>query len=133
MSSVTLQVEMARERLKEGVEGDFIPPHTEYSRYSLKTRNIRGKPGNSGKSGDSGVNPDTPSSQGQHQRKVSSERAGAKVSLIGFDLATRAPVQLLEDTFPVPLYSTAFLGLKFKNIKYISLLRNPLKHHFLFA
>jgi hypothetical protein len=36
------------------------------------------------------------------------------VSLIGFVMATGAPVRLLEDTFPVPLYSTAFLGLKFK-------------------
>jgi hypothetical protein len=108
---------MARERVKEGVEGVFIPPHPEYSCYSLKTRNIRGKPRNSGKSGDSGVNPNTPASQGQHPRKDSRERAGAKVSLIGFDLATRAPVRLLEDTFSVPLYSTAFLGLNFKNIK----------------
>jgi hypothetical protein len=108
------------------VEGAFIPPHPEYSRYGLKTRNIRGKPGNSGKSGDSEVNPDTPVSQGQHLRKVPCERVGAKVSLIGFDIETRAPVRLLEDTFPVPLYSTAFLGLKFKSTKYISLLRNPL-------
>jgi hypothetical protein len=36
------------------------------------------------------------------------------VSLIDFVLTTRAPVRLLEDTFPVPLYSTAFLGLKLK-------------------
>jgi hypothetical protein len=113
MRSEGLQVEMARERVKEGVEGAFIPPHPEYSRYS-KTRSIRGKPGNSGKSRDSRVNPDTPASQGQHQRKDPCECAGAKVSLIGFDLATTAPVRLLEDTFPVPLYSTAFLGLKFK-------------------
>jgi hypothetical protein len=117
MSSECLQVEMARERVKEGVEGAFIPPHPEYSRYSFKTRNIRGQPGNSGKSGDSGVNPDTLASQGQHPRKDSCECAGAKVSLIGFDLATRAPARLLEDTFPVPLYSTAFIGLKFKSIK----------------
>jgi hypothetical protein len=41
----------------------------------------------------------------------------AKVSLIGFVLATRAPVQLLEDTIPIPLNSTAFLGLKFKSVK----------------
>jgi hypothetical protein len=47
---------MARERVKEGVEGAFIPPHPEYSRYSFKTRSIRGKPRNSGKFGDSGVN-----------------------------------------------------------------------------
>jgi hypothetical protein len=60
---------MARERVKEGVEGAFIPSHPEYSRYSFKARSIRGKPGNSGKSGDSGVNPDTPASQGQHLRK----------------------------------------------------------------
>jgi hypothetical protein len=117
MWSEALQVEMARERVKEGVEGAFIPPHPEYSHYSFKTRKIRGKPRNSGKSGDSRVNPDTPASQGQHPRKDSCERAGARVSLIGFDLATRAPVRLLEDTFPGPLYSTAFLGLKFKNIK----------------
>jgi hypothetical protein len=97
--------------------GSFYTPHREYSRYSLKTWNIRGKPGNSGKSGDSGVNPDTPASQGQHPRKVSRERAGAKVSLIGFVIATRAPIQVLEDKFPIPLYSTAFLGLKFKIVK----------------
>jgi hypothetical protein len=114
MRSEGLQVEIARERVKEGVEGDFIPPHPEYSRYSLKTRSIRGKPGNFGKSGDSGVNPDTPASQGQHPRKDPRECAGAKVSLIGFVLETRLPVRLLEDTFPVPLYTTAFLGLKLK-------------------
>jgi hypothetical protein len=108
---------MARERVKEGVEGAFIPPHPEYSRYSFKTRSIRGKPGNSGKSRDSGVNPDTPASQGQHPRKDLCECAGAKVSLIGFVLATRALVRLLEDTFPIPIYRTAFLGLKFKSIK----------------
>jgi hypothetical protein len=111
MRSEGLQVEMARERVKEGVEGAFIPPHPEYNRYSFKTRSIRGKPG------DSGVNPDTPASQGQHQRKDPRECAGAKVSLIGFVLATRAPVRLLEDTFLVPLYSTSFLGLKFKKYK----------------
>jgi hypothetical protein len=48
MRSEGLQVEMARERVKEGVEGAFIPPHQEYSRYSFKTRSIRGKSGNSG-------------------------------------------------------------------------------------
>jgi hypothetical protein len=64
MWSEALQVEMARERVKEGVEGAFIPAHPKYSCYSFKTRNIRGKLGNSGKSGDSGVNPDTPASQG---------------------------------------------------------------------
>jgi hypothetical protein len=100
---------MARERVKEAVEGAFIPPHPENSRYSFKTRSIRGKPGNSWKSGDFGVNPDTPASLGQHLRKDPCECAGAKLSLIGFVLATRAPVRLLEDTFPVPLYSTAFL------------------------
>jgi hypothetical protein len=57
MRSEGLQVEMARERVKEGVEGAFIPPHPEYSCYSFKTRSIRGKLGNSGKSGDSGVKP----------------------------------------------------------------------------
>jgi hypothetical protein len=45
------------------------------------------------------------------------ESVGAKVSLIGFVLATRAPVRLLEDTILVPLDSTASLGLKFKSIK----------------
>jgi hypothetical protein len=78
------------------------------------TRSIRGKPGISGKSGVSRVNPDTPSFQGQHPRKDPRECVGAKVSLIGFVLATRAPVRLLEDIIPVPLDSTAFLGLKFK-------------------
>jgi hypothetical protein len=78
------------------------------------TQSIRGKPGNSGKSGDSGVNPDTPALQGQHPRKDPRECVGAKVSLIGFVLATRAPIRLLEDIIPVPLDSTAFLGLKFK-------------------
>jgi hypothetical protein len=99
------------------VEGAFRPPHPEYSRYSFKTWSIRGKPGNSGKSGDFRVNPDTPASQGQHPRKDPRERVGAKVSLIGFVLATRAPVRLLEDTIPVPLDSTTFLGLKFKSVK----------------
>jgi hypothetical protein len=61
-----------------------------------------------------GKTPDTPALQGQHPRKCPCERVGAKVSLIGFVMATRAPVRLLEDTFPVSLYSTAFLGLKFK-------------------
>jgi hypothetical protein len=79
---------MERETVKKGVEGAFIPPHSGYSRYSLKTQNIRDKPRNSAKFGDSGANPDTPASQGQHLRKDSRERAGAKVSLIGFDLAT---------------------------------------------
>jgi hypothetical protein len=99
------------------VEGAFIPPHTEKSRYSSKTRNIRGKPGNSGRSGDSGINPDTPAFQGQHPKKSPREHVGAKVSLIGLVKVTRALIRLLEDTFPVPLYSTPFLGLKFKNIK----------------
>jgi hypothetical protein len=57
MRSEGLQVKMARERVKEGVEGAFIPPHPEYSRYSFRTPSIQGKPGNSGKSRDSGVNP----------------------------------------------------------------------------
>jgi hypothetical protein len=63
------------------------------------------------------VNPDTPTFQGQHPRKDPCERVGAKVSLIGFVLATRAPVRLLEDTIPVPLDSTTFIGLKFKSVK----------------
>jgi hypothetical protein len=78
------------------------------------TRSIRGKPGNSGKSGVSGVNPDTPAFQGQPPRKDPRVCVGAKVSLIGFVLATRALIQLLEDIIPVPLDSTTFLGLKFK-------------------
>jgi hypothetical protein len=84
------------------VEEAFIPPHLEKSHYS----NIRENLGNSGNSGDSGKNPETPASQGQHPKSQSRERAGAKVSLIGFVLTTRAHVRLLEDTFPVPLYST---------------------------
>jgi hypothetical protein len=59
MSSEALQVEMGKREREEWVEGAFIPPHTEKSRYSSKTRNIRGKPGNSKKSRDSGINPDT--------------------------------------------------------------------------
>jgi hypothetical protein len=96
------------------------------------TWSIRGKPGNSGKSGVSGVNSDTPAFQGQHLRKDPRERVGAKVSLIGFVLATRSLVRLLEDIIPAPLNSTAFLGLKFK-IKINNLLRNPLEHHFPFC
>jgi hypothetical protein len=87
------------------------------SRYSSKTRNIWGTPKNSETSGDPGINPDTPAFQGQHPRKYPRECVGAKVSLVGFVMATREPVRLLEDTFHVPLYSTAFLGLKFKNIQ----------------
>jgi hypothetical protein len=64
--------------------------------------------------------------QGQHPRKDPRERVGVKVSIIGFVLATRALVRLLEDTIPVPLDSMAFLGLKFKSVKLVSLLRNPL-------
>jgi hypothetical protein len=79
------------------------------------TRSIRGKPGISRKSEVSVVNPDTPAFQGQHPRKDPSECVGAKVSLIGFVLATRASVRLLEDIIPVPLDSTAFLRLKFKS------------------
>jgi hypothetical protein len=41
-----------RER-EERVEGAFIPPQTEKSCYSSKTRKIRENPGNSGKSEDS--------------------------------------------------------------------------------
>jgi hypothetical protein len=54
MSSEGLQFEMGKRERKERVEGAFIPPHTEKSRYSSKTRNVRENPGNSGKSGDSG-------------------------------------------------------------------------------
>jgi hypothetical protein len=97
--------------------GGFYPPSHRILPLQLKDSEYPGKPGNSGKSGDSGVNPDTPASQGQHPRKVSREHVVAKVSLIGFVKATRAPVRLLEDTFHVPLYSTTFLGLKFKNLK----------------
>jgi hypothetical protein len=50
----------------------------------------------------------------QAMNMTPNEPVGAKVSLIGFVLTTRASVQPLEDTFPVPLYSTPFLGLKFK-------------------
>jgi hypothetical protein len=99
------------------VEGAFIPPDPKYSYQGFKTRSIRGRPENSGKSEDSGVNPDTPAFQGQHLRKDPRECVGAKVSLIGFVLATRALVRLLEDTILVPLDSMAFLGLKFKSVK----------------
>jgi hypothetical protein len=78
------------------------------------TQSIRGKLRNSGKSGVSGVNPDTPAFQGQQPRKDPRECVGAKVSLIALVLATRAPIRVLEDMIPVPLDSTAFLGLKFK-------------------
>jgi hypothetical protein len=61
------------------------------------TWSIQGKPGNSGKSGVSWVNPDIPAFQGQHPRKDPRVCVGAKVSLIGFVLETRAPVRLLED------------------------------------
>jgi hypothetical protein len=49
MRSEDLQVKMARERVKEGVEGAFIPPHPEYSHTALRP-------------GISGVNPETPGS-----------------------------------------------------------------------
>jgi hypothetical protein len=107
-----------RER-EERVEGAFIPPHTKKSRYSSMTQNVQGKLGNFGMSGDTGKTPDTPAFQGQHPRKYPRERVGAKVSLIGFIMATRAPVRLLEDTFPVPLYSTAFLGTLCSNTSFL--------------
>jgi hypothetical protein len=72
-----------------------------------------GKTRKLGKSRDSKT-PDTPAFQGLDPRKYPRERVDANVSLIGFVMATRAPVRLLEDTFPVPLYSMVFLGLKFK-------------------
>jgi hypothetical protein len=53
---------------KERVEGSFIPPHTEKSCYSSKTRNIRENPRNSEKSRDSKTNPETPASQDQHPK-----------------------------------------------------------------
>jgi hypothetical protein len=59
---------MGKRERKERVEEGFIPPHTEKSRYSSKTRSIRENPGNSGKSGDSGKNPETPAFQGQHPK-----------------------------------------------------------------
>ena len=68
MSSEALQVEMGKREREERVEGAFIPPHTEKSRCSSKTRNIRKNPGNSEKSGDSGKNPETPAFQGQHPK-----------------------------------------------------------------
>jgi hypothetical protein len=46
--------ERERERERKGVKEAFIPPQTEKSRYSSKTRNVRENPGYSGKSGDSG-------------------------------------------------------------------------------
>jgi hypothetical protein len=69
MSSEGLQFEMGKRERKERVEGAFIPPHTEKSRYSYKTRNVREKSGISEKSGDSGKTPNTPAFQGQHPRK----------------------------------------------------------------
>jgi hypothetical protein len=81
------------------------------------TQNIAVEALRPGKSADSGVNSDTPAFQGRHLRKDPRECVGAKVSLIGFVLAARAPVRLLEDIILVPLDSTAFLGLKFKSVK----------------
>jgi hypothetical protein len=45
---------MDKREQEERVEGAFIPPHTEKSRYSSKTRNFLDNSGISGKSGDSG-------------------------------------------------------------------------------
>jgi hypothetical protein len=53
MRSEGLQVEMARERVKEGVEGAFIPSHPEYSRYSLR-------PGIFGVNPETSGSPETP-------------------------------------------------------------------------
>jgi nitrogenase molybdenum-iron protein alpha/beta subunit len=78
------------------------------------------RPGMSGKISETLRSPETPGkTRILRPSKVSTQEnirecVGAKVSLIGFILTTRAPVRLLEDTFPVPLYSTTFLGLKFK-------------------
>jgi hypothetical protein len=80
-----------RER-EDRVEGAFIPPHTKKSCYISKTRNVREKPENSGKYRDSEKSPDTSAFQGQHPRKYPYEHVGAKVSLIGFVLTTRALV-----------------------------------------
>jgi hypothetical protein len=79
------------------------------------TRSIRDKPGVSGKSGVSGIKPGPSGLPRPAPKKRSRVCVGAKVSLIGFVSATRAPVRLLEDIIPVPLDSTTFLGLKFKS------------------
>jgi hypothetical protein len=41
-----LQVETGKRERREMVEGAFIPPHTEKSRYNSKTQNIQERPGN---------------------------------------------------------------------------------------
>jgi hypothetical protein len=69
MSYECCRSQQARER-RVRVEEAFIPPHTEKSRYSSKTRNIRENPENSGKSEDSGRNPETPAFQCQHPKKL---------------------------------------------------------------
>jgi hypothetical protein len=97
--------ERERERDRKGWRGLL---------YLLTQKRVVTALRNSGKSGDSRKIPDTLAFQGQHPRKCPCERVGAKVSLIGFVMATRAHVRLLEDTFHVPLYSTTFVGLKFK-------------------
>jgi hypothetical protein len=79
------------------------------------TRSIQVKPGFSGKSGVSGPKPGHSDLPRSAPKKDSRECVGAKVSLIGFVLAARAPVLPLEDIIPVPLDSMAFLGLKFKS------------------
>jgi hypothetical protein len=79
------------------------------------TQSIRVKPGLSGKSGVSGPKPGHSGLPRPAPKIRFRECVGAKVSLIGFVLATRAPVRPLEDIILVPLDSTAFLGLKFKS------------------
>jgi hypothetical protein len=96
-------------RERKGWKGLLYPLTQKRVVTALRPGISGGKPGNSGMSGDSGKTPDTPTFQGQHPRKYPRERVGAKVSPIGFVMATRAPVRLLEDTFLVPLYSMAFL------------------------
>jgi hypothetical protein len=115
MSFEDLQVEMGKREIeRKGWRGLLHPLTQKRAVTALRpgmsgeTLKTPGSPETLGKT------PDTPAFQGQHPRKCLRECVGAKVSLIGFVMATRALVRLLEDTFPVPLYSTAFLGLRFK-------------------
>jgi hypothetical protein len=106
--------ERERERDRKGWRG-LLYPLTQKRAVTAIRHGMSGEnQETSGSPKTPGKTPDTPALQGQYPRKCPRECVGAKVSLIGFVMATRAPVRLLEDTFPVPLYSTAFLGLKFK-------------------
>jgi hypothetical protein len=102
--------ERERERERKGWRGLLYPLTQKRAVTALR-------PGKSGKIPENPGSPETPGKT-RILRPLTQEYNPVNVlvqrCLIGFVLTTRVLVRLLEDTFLVPLYSTTFLGLKFK-------------------